>query len=187
MADATALDPQRAARWVTVLGVVMIIAGIVAVAVPAPAALATTLFFAVMFCVGGGAEIAHAVATREHAGFGWKLLSGVAMAGLGVLFAAFPAAGIASLAIVFGGLLLAHGVASVMLAFRLKPANGWGWVLFDGLVSVVLAIMIAAGWPASSVPVIGVLTGFALITAGFWRIVLARALRAAGAATAARP
>jgi len=178
MADATTtVGPQRVARWVTVLGVVMIVAGVLAVIAPAPAALATTFFFAVMFLVGGGAEIAHAIATRTHEGFGWKLLSGIAMAGLGVLFAAFPAAGLASLALVVGGLLLANGVASVMLAFRVKPKRGWGWVLFDGILSIVLAIMIAAGWPASSVPVIGLLTGFALISAGFWRIMLARALR----------
>jgi len=178
MADAAAaVDPQRVARWVTALGVVMIIAGVLAVLAPGPAALATSLFFAAMFLVGGGAEIAHAIATRTHEGFGWKLLSGIAMAGLGLLFAVFPVAGIASLAIVVGGLLLANGVASVMLALRVKPKRGWGWVLFDGVLSIVLAIMIAAGWPASSIAVIGLLTGFALISAGVWRIMLARALR----------
>ena len=178
MADAaTAVEPQRVARWVTALGVVMIIAGVLAVLAPGPAALATSLFFAAMFLVGGGAEIAHAIATRTHEGFGWKLLSGIAMAGLGLLFAVFPVAGIASLAIVVGGLLLANGVASVMLALRVKPKRGWGWVLFDGVLSIVLAIMIAAGWPASSIAVIGLLTGFALISAGVWRIMLARALR----------
>jgi len=55
MADATTtVGPQRVARWVTVLGVVMIIAGVLAVIAPAPAALATTFFFAVMFLVGEG-------------------------------------------------------------------------------------------------------------------------------------
>ena len=120
-ATTPALDTQHAARWVMMLGIVMIVAGVLAVLAPGPAALAARLFSAAMFIVGGGAEIAYAVATRTQEGFGWKLLSGVAMVVLGVLFATFPLAGIASLALLVGALLLAHGVASVMLAFRLKP------------------------------------------------------------------
>jgi uncharacterized membrane protein HdeD (DUF308 family) len=180
MADATtttASDSQKAARWILALGIVMIVAGFLAVLAPGPAALAASLFFAAMFIVGGAAEIAYAVATRTQEGFGWKLLSGIAMVILGVLFATFPLAGIATLALLVGGLLLAHGVASVMLAFRLKPMRAWGWVLFDGVLSIVLALLIAIGWPATSIEIIGLLTGFSLISAGFWRIMLARALR----------
>ncbi len=185
MAQTTAgIDRQSASRWVLVLGIVMIVAGVLAVLAPGPAALATSLFFAAMFIVGGVAEIAHAIATRSHEGFGWKLLSGVAMAALGILFAVRPVAGIASLALLVGALLLANGVCSVMLAFRLRPRKGWGWVLFDGALSIVLAAMIAIGWPATSIPIIGLLTGFALISGGVWRIVLARALRDATPATA---
>ena len=77
MTDATtATAPQRAARWVMVLGVVMIVAGVLAVFAPGPAALATSFFFAAMFIVGGAAEIAHAMATRTQDGFGWKLAVG---------------------------------------------------------------------------------------------------------------
>jgi uncharacterized membrane protein HdeD (DUF308 family) len=180
MADATAaVDPKRVARWVTILGIVMIVAGFLAVLAPAPAALAVTLFFGAMFIVGGAAEIAHAFATRHEEGFGWKLLAGVAMLALGIMFAAFPIVGIATLALFVGALLFAHGVASGMLAFRLKPKKGWGWILFDAIVSIVLAILIAAGWPSTSIGIIGLLTGFSLITAGMWRIMLGRALREA--------
>ena len=86
MTDATtATAPQRAARWVMALGVVMIVAGVLAVFAPGPAALATSLLFAMVFIVGGAAEIAHAMATRTQAGFGWKLVAGIAMGLLGVL------------------------------------------------------------------------------------------------------
>jgi uncharacterized membrane protein HdeD (DUF308 family) len=170
---------RRAAPWVTVFGVVMIAAGVLAVLAPAPAALAATVFFGVTFIVAGAAEIAHAFATRVEGGVGWKLLSGVATLVLGILFAAFPVAGIATLALLVGALLFAHGIGSGMLAFKLKPRRGWGWVLFDAAVSIVLAILVAAGWPATSIGIVGLLTGFALISAGVWRIMLARLLRQA--------
>jgi uncharacterized membrane protein HdeD (DUF308 family) len=177
MADATtAVDPKRTARWVTILGIVMIVAGVLAVMAPGPAALAATLFFGAMFMVGGVAEIAHAFATRHEDGFGWKLVSGIATLVLGILFAAFPIAGIATLALFVGALLFAHGVFSGMLAFKLKPKQGWGWVLLDAIVSIVLAILIAIGWPSSSIGIIGLLVGFSLISAGIWRIILGRAM-----------
>ena len=176
--QAATTDATRVGRWVTILGAVMIVAGFLAVLAPGPAALAATIFFGAMFFVGGVAEVAHAVATRAEIGFAWKLLSGIAMIVLGALFAIFPLAGIATLALVVGGLLLAHGVGSVMLALKRRPGRGWGWILFDGVLSIVLAIMIAVGWPASSIPIIGLLAGFSLISAGMWRIMLARTLRA---------
>jgi len=174
---ASSKPPANVARWVMVLGIVMIIAGFLAVLAPGPAALATTLFLGMIFIVAGVAEIAHAIATRHEDGFAWKLLSGIATLVLGVLFAGFPLAGIATLAIVVGALLLAHGLCSVMLAWKRRPRSGWGWVMFDGLLSIGLAILIAIGWPASSIAFIGLLAGFALISAGVWRIMLARALR----------
>ena len=175
--QAATTDATRVGRWVTILGAVMIVAGFLAVLAPGPAALAATIFFGAMFFVGGVAEVAHAVATRTEIGFAWKLLSGIAMIVLGALFAIFPLAGIATLALLVGGLLLAHGVGSVMLALKRRPGRGWGWILFDGVLSIVLAIMIAVGWPATSIPIIGLLAGFSLISAGMWRIMLARTLR----------
>jgi uncharacterized membrane protein HdeD (DUF308 family) len=178
MADTmAAVDSKRTARWVTILGIVMIVAGFLAVLAPGPAALAATLFFGAMFMIGGAAEIAHAFATRKEDGFGWKLVSGISTLALGILFAVFPVAGIATLALFVGALLFAHGIFSGVLMFKLKPKQGWGWILFDAIVSIVLAILIAVGWPSSSIPIIGLLTGFSLISAGVWRIIFVRALR----------
>jgi uncharacterized membrane protein HdeD (DUF308 family) len=52
---------------------------------------------------------------------------------------------------------------------------GWGWVLVDGILSILLAILIAIGWPASSVAIIGVMVGIWFISAGIWRIALRHA------------
>jgi len=71
-------------------------------------------------------------------------------------------------------------VSSVMLAFKLKPKAGWGWVLFDGILSIVIALLIAGGWPQSSIGFVGVLVGIVMIYGGVWRIVLGRLLRAGG-------
>jgi uncharacterized membrane protein HdeD (DUF308 family) len=47
------------------------------------------------------------------------------------------------------------------------------------VLSIVVAIMIASGWPQNSIDFVGILVGFCLISGGVWRIILGRALRAA--------
>ena len=89
---------------------------------------------------------------------------------MAILF--FPIAGIATLALWIGAFIFAGGIVRLLLALRVRRAKGWGWVLFDGLLSIVIGILIAWGWPASSIAFIGLLTGFWLLFSGIWRIML---------------
>lgn len=180
MPDTDRLDPQppgtlqarRESGWQIAWGVLLVIAGVLAVLMPAVAALATALVFAWLLILGGASELAYAVHTRSEKGFGWKLASSLITLVLGAAILFVPLAGVASLAFLVGAFLLAGGVARLILAFQMRPGRGWGWVLFDGVLSIALAIVIAIGWPASSLPFIGFLTGFWLIWAGLWRIVV---------------
>jgi uncharacterized membrane protein HdeD (DUF308 family) len=158
--------------WQVVWGVLLILSGVLAVLMPGIAALATALIFAWLLIFGGAFEIVYAVQTRSRNGFGWKLASGILTLALGIAILIVPLAGVASLALMVGAFLFAGGITRTMLAFRMKPQSGWGWILFDGLLSIAVAILIAVGWPQSSLAFIGLLTGFSLIATGIWRIVL---------------
>ena len=164
--------------WQIAWGVLLIGAGILAVLMPAIAALATALVFAWLLIFAGACEIIYAVQTRSSHGFGWRLASGILTLLLGLAILFVPVAGVASLALLVGAFLLLSGISRTMLAWRMRAYRGWGWVMFDGLLSIALAILIAIGWPASSLAIIGLLTGFTLISTGVWRIVLARSVPA---------
>jgi uncharacterized membrane protein HdeD (DUF308 family) len=164
--------PAPASGWEIALGVLLIISGVLAMVLPGVAALATALLFAWVLVFGGGCEVAYAFQTRAQNGFGWKLASGFLTLVLGIAILVVPLAGVASLALLVGAFLFAGGIARTALAFKLKPARGWGWVLFDGLLSIVVAVLIAIGWPENSFAFIGLLTGLWLIWAGVWRILL---------------
>jgi len=141
---------------------------------PVVAALATAVVFGGLLALGGACEIVYAVQTRAQQHFAWKLASGVLTLILGIAIVIVPLAGAASLALLVGVFVFMGGAVRTWLALRFRPRRGWGWVLFDGLLSIVLATLIAAGWPESSIAFIGLLTGFVLISAGVWRIVLHR-------------
>jgi uncharacterized membrane protein HdeD (DUF308 family) len=170
---------SHAASWHGAWGALLILSGVLAVAMSFVAAFATALLFAWLLIVGGIGEVAYAIQTRHERGFGWKFVGGVLTLALGILVLLAPLAGAASLGLMVGAFLLMGGIARTVLAFTLRPAHGWGWVLADGLLSIAIAVLIAAGWPGASVGFIGVLTGLWLIWAGLWRL-----LRRADAAAA---
>ena len=178
MANANVPDLRKAGAWVIVWGVVLIVTGIVAIVAPSAAALATSLLLAWLFVFAGIVQLVYAVQQRAHEGFFWKLLSSLATLALGMFIIAFPIASIASLALLIGAFLLVSGVSTALLAFELRPKAGWGWVLFDGVFWILIAILIASGWPQNSIDFVGILVGFCLISGGLWRIILGRALRA---------
>lgn len=158
--------------WRVLWGVLLIIAGILAVIMPGVGALATVLVLGWLLLLGGLFELVHAFETRAFGGFGWKLLSGVLTLVLGIWILAAPGIGILSLALLIGWFLIVTGIVRTVLAWQLRAVPGWGWVMFNGVLSIIVGILIAVHWPQSSVPVIGVLAGFSLITSGIWRIVL---------------
>jgi len=180
MANTTSVDthrdlPASGTGWHVVWGILLIVAGVLAVLMPGIAALATALVFGWLLVMSGVFEIVYAIQTRGHDGFGWKLASGILTLLLGLAIVIVPLAGVASLALLVGAFLFAGGITRTMLSFRLRPRSGWGWVLFDGLLSIGLALLIVAGWPTSSLAFIGLLTGFTLISTGVWRIMLRHA------------
>jgi uncharacterized membrane protein HdeD (DUF308 family) len=52
-------------------------------------------------------------------------------------------------------------------------------MLISGIASIVMAVLIAAGWPAISVIVLGILLGVNFLSTGFGYIFVSRALKPA--------
>jgi uncharacterized membrane protein HdeD (DUF308 family) len=98
---------------------------------------------------------------------------------IGFYMLARPLAGLASLTLMIAAYLVAKGVLEEVIAFKLRPLPGSGWMLFDGVLTIAIAAMIAAAWPASTAWAIGVLVGVALFSSGLARLMLSVAVRRA--------
>jgi uncharacterized membrane protein HdeD (DUF308 family) len=95
----------------------------------------------------------------------------------GVFILTHPAKGLLALTLVIASFLLIYGVFALVLAFQLKPSRGWGWVLFDAIVTVLLGVLIWAHWPINSAWVVGTLLGISFISSGLSRVMLSLAVR----------
>jgi uncharacterized membrane protein HdeD (DUF308 family) len=73
--------------------------------------------------------------------------------------------------------LFAEAVLEFILSFQLRPVRGWGWLLFDGVITPVIAILIWRTWPAGSLWALGTLVGISMLFSGVARLMVSLAAR----------
>src|SRR5882757_1903050 len=125
-------------------GILLSILGLAAMIVPPLASLAVTIFLGWMFLISGVAGLAMTFWARQMPGFWWSLISAALAVSAGLILLARPAQGILTLTIVVGAYFLAEGVASIMYALehRRELSERWSWMVFAGVLDVVISAMI---------------------------------------------
>jgi len=173
-----AQEANKNAGWLVALGVVTVIAGLLAMASPLLAGLSVTVLVGVAMVVAG---VARTIGAFHAGSFGQGALAfvgGILTFAAGVILAAKPGIGLATLTLVLGGYLLVDGISGAVLAFHVRPEKGWGWMLFSAVMGVVLGILLLKEWPLSGAWAIGTLVGINLVLAGLSIISVGSAARA---------
>lgn len=167
---------QRAAasalheHWVLFLveGVVLLVLGATAIALPVLATVAFTIILGWLFLVSGVVGLFTTFWMRGAPGFWWSLLSAVLGIVVGVLLLASPIMGAVSITIVLIAFFIIEGVASIMFALEHKRemSGRWAWMLVSGIIDLVLAAMIFAGLPSTAAWALGLLVGINMVFGG---------------------
>ncbi|HMD32896.1 MAG TPA: DUF308 domain-containing protein, partial [Candidatus Acidoferrales bacterium] len=157
--------------------VLFILLGIFSIVEPTVAGLGIALLVGWLLIFGG---IAHLVASYKGVSAKQVIfqgLIGVAYAACGVYFLMHPALAVNSLTLLLGGVILAEGVLEVVAYFRMRAEGASGWMLFNGVITLLLGGMIWFHWPSSSVWAIGILVGVNLLMTGTARLMFGLAAR----------
>jgi uncharacterized membrane protein HdeD (DUF308 family) len=170
--------------WFLALGILFIIGGIAAIAFPLLSTIATKVALGWIFMIGGVLLIVHAFSVKGWRGFLWSLLIGILYLVAGGWLAFFPFTGIITLTILLAAMFLVEGVLEVVMAFRVRPHEGWGWLLLSGIIAIAVGLMIGANLPSSAGWAIGLLTGINLISTGWGFVFISMAGRRAAHGTA---
>ena len=160
-----------------VLGVLMILLGIAAIAEPFIATIAITIVFSWTLIIAGIVRIVHAFQSRHKRGFWTTLVVGVLYVIGGILLISNIFGAALSLTLAFGFIIFIEGVLEVIAAFQMRRDPNWGWVLFSGIMAIILGIFILYQWPVSAVWVLGVFVGINFLLTGLWMIMLSLASR----------
>lgn len=164
------------------VGIVLVVLGTLAIILPTAASLALELVIGVALLLGGVGQAAHAFATRRWGGFALELFGAVVYIAGGILLLAFPITGVATLTLFLAALFLAEGVTKLFFAMKMKAHDRWGWVFLSGIISLVLAVILFAGWPGDSIWILGLIFGINLIFGGWAAIMTAWGLHKAHSA-----
>jgi len=175
---------KKNARLAVIIGMIMLICGFLAIGSPLAAGLSVTIFVGAMLIVGG---IAQCFLAFQAGAFGKGLLNfimGALTAVAGFYLFNQPIAGLASITIFLAVYFVVTGIFELVSAFQIRPAEGWGLMLFNGIVTLLLGIMIWRQFPLSGAWAVGVLFGIKLILSGWALIFIGRSVRGAARAAA---
>jgi uncharacterized membrane protein HdeD (DUF308 family) len=169
-------DVRKTWGWFLALGIVQIVAGMLAVSFAFTATLASVVMLGILLLVTAGAEMAAANWARNWRGFFLFLLLGIVYAAAGFVMLRHPLIAAESLTLMLAAAFLVAGVFRIVFAL-VERFPSWGWVLVNGIVTVLLGITILEQWPASGLWALGLLVGVDFIMNGVTWSMLAVGVR----------
>jgi uncharacterized membrane protein HdeD (DUF308 family) len=152
--------------WFVALGVLMLIAGVLALGNELLATAVSVYYIGALMLVAGIFQVVHAFGVKNWGRFFWWLISGIVYAAAGAIAFMNPLLAASVLTLLLAAALLAAGVMRIMVGLQHRSEPNWGWIVAAGVVTALAGLVIAAGWPVSSLFVLGVLLGIDLIFQG---------------------
>jgi uncharacterized membrane protein HdeD (DUF308 family) len=173
------LDPIIAAvrshrQRFTILGAVLVILGILAIAFPLLGSIAVKLVLGWFLLATGASLLFAAFQMRDWQSAIWTGLIGLLQLAAGVYLAFFPLTGLIGLTLFMGVVFLFQGAAEATMALQHRPRDGWGWLAVSALASIVLGVLLIAGLPGTAIWALGLFLGINLISSGVSFVALAR-------------
>jgi uncharacterized membrane protein HdeD (DUF308 family) len=154
-------------RMFLIQGVLLAILGVLAIAVPVLASVAVAAFVGWLLFFAGTMRAISLFGAAHAPGYWSSLLLSILTAILGLVIAIFPLPGAISLAMLLTAYFIVHGISSFALAFAIRGHTGrWVLLLLGGVIDLALAGLVIAGWPGSSVFILGVYVGINLLFTG---------------------
>jgi uncharacterized membrane protein HdeD (DUF308 family) len=170
-----AADLRRARRWVFATAILSIVAGALAIAVPAVASVTIAIFVGWLLIVTGVARATHAV--RAHRVTALAVLDAVLALLVGAYLVLLPLSGTVTLTLLLAAWFFGAGAVYLVLAWRARGRPGAGLSAFNGALDIVLGVLICVDLPSSAAWAIGLLVGIELVFWGIRALVLASVLK----------
>jgi uncharacterized membrane protein HdeD (DUF308 family) len=156
-------------------GIILLVLGILAVVVPPIATIAVEVLIGWLLLMSGIVGLIATLRMRGAPGFWWSLISAVLGIAAGIILLRWPLSGALSLTLILTVFLVLEGLVSILYSLEHKRelSGRWGAMLFSGLIDLLLAGIIFAGFPGTAAWAIGLLIGVNLVFGGSALIAMA--------------
>lgn len=176
-ADTISTALKRGTGLAIAWAIILILCGILSLSLPLMAGISTAIVLSVLIIIAGVVHLTTAPVSRGFGGYLWRTLVGIVYIIGGIWLIRHPILGLVSFTFVLGIIFLIEGVLSIISFFPLRNNAGSGWLLFDGLITVLLAFLILDHWPSSAAWAVATIVGVNLFISGVTRLLALLAVR----------
>ncbi|MHB1567405.1 MAG: HdeD family acid-resistance protein [Acidiferrobacter sp.] len=150
-------------KFTLVVAILLIVIGILGVMSPVILSAVTDGVLAAILIIGGLTWAGHSYRLHAHGLADW--LKPLLLLATGAIMVALPAAGIASIGLLF---TLYFAIDAYRNFTRPKALGGIGrgWFIFSGIVDIIIAVLFIVTWPQGSLVLVGIFVGVNLIFDG---------------------
>ena len=166
VARSLAGEINKASKWYIALGVLLMVAGVVMLLYPLYSGVALTWIVGCLLVLVGALYALNSFMASSAGGFLFRILLAAVHIAAGVWMLTQPLEGLTALTVLLGITLALSGILKILFARALIGVPGVGMVVFSGLASIVLAVLIFLKLPVASEVAVGVLIGIDFISSG---------------------
>ena len=170
---------KKNAGALIILGIIQIVVGMLAMTAPLAAGVGLAMLVGCMLLIGGAVELVGVFKAQSFGAGVLAFVGGMFASIVGLVMIARPGIALLTLTLFLSIYFFAVGVTRVIMALQAKPLTGWGWMLFDGTITILLGLMIGRRWPLSGAWAIGTLVGIHLMLRGISVVAMSAAVRSA--------
>ncbi|WP_135823676.1 HdeD family acid-resistance protein [Halorussus ruber] len=153
-------------------GAIIAVLGALATLFPFVTGLSLSILFGALLAVGALVHVAHAFSAGSLWSAIWQVVLGALYGFAGITLVANPVVGLATLTLLVVVFFVVDGVVEIGWALAGRPNDGWVWMLASGVVSLLLAVLLWAGFPSTALWAVGVLFGVNLLSTGVTLVAL---------------
>jgi uncharacterized membrane protein HdeD (DUF308 family) len=169
-------DFQKNRGWFLALGILLIVAGTLAIVYDVAATLLSVLFFGWLLIIAGAFETVQSFWQPKWGGLFLHLMVGILAVVVGFHLISSPEAGALVLTLIMAIYFMVIGIFRIIAAIAMRFPN-WGWVLLSGAITFVLGVLIRSQWPMSGLFIIGLFIGIDMIFSGWSYVMLSLAAK----------
>jgi uncharacterized membrane protein HdeD (DUF308 family) len=178
----TAVAKSLHGHWKLFLveGIILLGLGLTAVVLPPIATFAVEIVIGWLLLISGIVGLITTLRMSNTPGRSWSLISAILGIAAGIVLLRWPLSSTISLTLILSVFFLIEGIASIFYALehRRELSRRWSWMLFSGVIDLILASIIFVGLPGTAAWAIGLLVGINMVFGGLAVIAMALNARA---------
>jgi uncharacterized membrane protein HdeD (DUF308 family) len=155
---------KKFSKYTKIAGILFIVLGLLGVLFPMYMTLATVAFVSWLMLFAGISAGYFTWMTDRSDWMGW--LKSFILIGVALLMLLYPMSGVATIGLLLSIYFFMDAFAGFGIASSMYPNRGWWMWVINAILSMIIGIIFVAGWPFTSMYLVGLLVGFSLFFDG---------------------